>query len=217
MLKAAGVPLQARRRGAHDDGRRRRLRRSGRARPGGGAGGRPQPARDAGGGTGDLRHGGRGMTSTAEHTTVDARVDRLRTAADEAGLDAVLVTNDASIAYFTGFWGMQLERLFAVAVPVSGGGALVVPRLEEDAVAGAPVRPRAGRLRPDLRRHPRADRGARRRRPRRRRGGPPRLRPRRGAESGRLRPVRGRQRWSWACACARTPTRSSACARRAGS
>jgi Xaa-Pro aminopeptidase len=78
------------------------------------------------------------MTSTAEHTAVDARVDRLRTAADEAGLDAVLVTNDASIAYFTGFWGMQLERLFAVAVPVSGRGALVVPRLEEDAAAGAP-------------------------------------------------------------------------------
>ena len=78
------------------------------------------------------------MTSTAEHTTVDARVDRLRTAADEAGLDAVLVTNDASIAYFTGFWGMQLERLFAVAVPVSDGGALVVPRLEEDTAAGAP-------------------------------------------------------------------------------
>ena len=78
------------------------------------------------------------MTSTAERTTVDARVDRLRAAADEAGLDAVLVTNDASIAYFTGFWGMQLERLFAVAVPVSGGGALVVPRIEEEAVAGAP-------------------------------------------------------------------------------
>ena len=78
------------------------------------------------------------MTSTAERTTVDARVDRLRAAADEAGLDAVLVTNDASIAYFTGFWGMQLERLFAVAVAVSGGGALVVPRLEEEAVAGAP-------------------------------------------------------------------------------
>jgi Xaa-Pro dipeptidase len=78
------------------------------------------------------------MTSTAERTTVDARVNRLRAAADEAGLEAVLVTNDASIAYFTGFWGMQLERLFAVAVSVSGGGALVVPRLEEDAAAGAP-------------------------------------------------------------------------------
>jgi len=78
------------------------------------------------------------MTSTIERPSVDARVDRLRAAAGEAGLDAVLVTNDASIAYFTGFWGMQLERLFAVAIPVSGGGALVVPRLEEDSAAGAP-------------------------------------------------------------------------------
>ena len=78
------------------------------------------------------------MTSTAERPTVDARVERLRAAAEAAGFDAILVTNDASIAYFTGFSGLQLERLFAVAVPVSGGGALVVPRLEEDAVAGAP-------------------------------------------------------------------------------
>jgi Xaa-Pro dipeptidase len=74
----------------------------------------------------------------ADRTTVDARVERLRGAAGEAGLDAVLVTNDASISYFTGFSGIQLERLFAVAVPVSGGGALVVPRLEEDAAAAAP-------------------------------------------------------------------------------
>lgn len=78
------------------------------------------------------------MSVAAERTTVDARVERLRGAAEEAGLDAVLVTNDASISYFTGFSGIQLERLFAVAVPVSGGGALVVPRLEEDAAAAAP-------------------------------------------------------------------------------
>ena len=78
------------------------------------------------------------MSATLERTTVDARVERLRAAADEAGLDSVLATNDASIAYLTGFSGMQLERLFAVAVPVTGGGALVVPRLEEDAAAAAP-------------------------------------------------------------------------------
>jgi Xaa-Pro dipeptidase len=78
------------------------------------------------------------MTATLDRTTVDARVDRLRAAAEDAGLDAVLATNDASIAYLTGFSGMQRERLFAVAVPVAGGGALVVPRLEEDAAAAAP-------------------------------------------------------------------------------
>lgn len=78
------------------------------------------------------------MSSTAERTTVDARVERLQEAAEQTGLDAVLVTNDASIGYLTGFSGIQLERLFAVAVPVSAGGALVVPRLEEEAAAGAP-------------------------------------------------------------------------------
>jgi Xaa-Pro dipeptidase len=78
------------------------------------------------------------MSPAAERTTVDARVEGLRAAAEEAGFDAVLVTNDASIAYLTGFSGLQLERLFAVAIRVSGGGALVVPRLEEEAAAGAP-------------------------------------------------------------------------------
>jgi Xaa-Pro dipeptidase len=78
------------------------------------------------------------VSTTLDRTTVDARVERLRVAAEEAGLDAVLATNDASIAYLTGFSGIQLERLFAVAVPVAGAGALVVPRLEEDAAAAAP-------------------------------------------------------------------------------
>ena len=36
------------------------------------------------------------------------------------GLDAVLATKDASIAYLTGFWGLQLERFFGVAVKRGG-------------------------------------------------------------------------------------------------
>jgi Xaa-Pro dipeptidase len=70
--------------------------------------------------------------------TVDARVDRLRSLAREAGLDAVVATNDASIAYFTGFHGMQLERLFAVVV-TADGGALVAPSLDGEAVEAAPT------------------------------------------------------------------------------
>jgi Xaa-Pro dipeptidase len=69
---------------------------------------------------------------------VDARADRMRASAEERGLDAVLATSDASIAYLTGFHGLQLERLFAVAVG-RDGGALVVPQLEEDAAAAAPT------------------------------------------------------------------------------
>ena len=69
---------------------------------------------------------------------IDARVDRLREAADADGLDAVVVTNPASIFYLTGFDPLALERLFAVAVPARGGGALVVPRLDEEAAGKAP-------------------------------------------------------------------------------
>jgi Xaa-Pro dipeptidase len=72
-------------------------------------------------------------------TAVDARVDRLREAAREAGLDALVVTSPASIFYLTGFDGLQFERLFAIAVPVRGGGALIVPRLDEEAAGRAPT------------------------------------------------------------------------------
>ena len=44
----------------------------------------------------------------------DARVAALDGLLEDAGLDAVLATKDASIAYFTGFWGLQLERFFGV-------------------------------------------------------------------------------------------------------
>jgi Xaa-Pro aminopeptidase len=71
--------------------------------------------------------------------SVDDRVDRLRELAREAGLDAVIATNDASIAYFTGFHGLQLERLFAVVVTVDGGGAIVAPSLDGEAVEAAPT------------------------------------------------------------------------------
>ena len=69
----------------------------------------------------------------------DVRVDALREAAGAAGLDAVVATTPASIFYLTGFDPLALERLFAVAVPVRGGGALIVPRLDEEAAGAAPT------------------------------------------------------------------------------
>jgi Xaa-Pro dipeptidase len=72
-------------------------------------------------------------------SAVDARVERLREAAGRAGLDAVVVTSPASIFHLTGFDGIQFERLFAVAVPVGGGGALIVPRLDEESAGRAPT------------------------------------------------------------------------------
>ena len=65
----------------------------------------------------------------------DARVDALDGLLEEHGLDAVLATKDASIAYLTGFWGLQLERFFGVAVKRGGEGALIAPSLDRDSVA----------------------------------------------------------------------------------
>jgi Xaa-Pro dipeptidase len=72
-------------------------------------------------------------------STVDARVAQLRELTAEAGLDAVLATSDASIAYLTGFWGMQLERLFAVVVRADGGGAIIGPSLDREGIGASPT------------------------------------------------------------------------------
>lgn len=65
------------------------------------------------------------------------RLGRLRRSALDAGLDALLVTSDESIAYLTGFRPMQFERFFAVAV-TRDGGSVIVPRLDAGQVACAP-------------------------------------------------------------------------------
>jgi Xaa-Pro dipeptidase len=72
-------------------------------------------------------------------TGPDSRVAALDDLLEEAGLDAALVTKDASIAYLTGFWGLQLERFFGVAVRRGGGGALIAPTLDRESVGAAPT------------------------------------------------------------------------------
>jgi Xaa-Pro dipeptidase len=69
----------------------------------------------------------------------DSRVAALDGLLEEAGLDAVLATKDASIAYLTGFWGLQMERFFGVAVKRGGAGALIAPSLDRESVAAAPT------------------------------------------------------------------------------
>jgi Xaa-Pro dipeptidase len=73
--------------------------------------------------------------SVAAVSATATRVQRLREIAAGAALDAIVVTNPSSIFYLTGFDGLQLERLFAVAIPVRGDGAFVLPRLDEEAAA----------------------------------------------------------------------------------
>jgi Xaa-Pro dipeptidase len=79
------------------------------------------------------------MARAEVQTQVDARVDGLRGLLADAALDAMVVTSDAGIAYLSGFHGLQLERLFAVVVGATEGGALVVPRLDEEAAEAAPT------------------------------------------------------------------------------
>src|SRR4051794_41739417 len=74
-------------------------------------------------------------------TGPDARIAALDGLLEEAGLDAVLATKDASIAYLTGFWGLQLERFFGVAVRRGGAGGLIAPPLDRGGGAGAPTGP----------------------------------------------------------------------------
>ena len=83
------------------------------------------------------------MTVAALPAATGERLERLRAASREAGIDAFVATSDESIAYLSGFRPLQLERLFAVVVHATGAGAIVVPRLDvgqvEDAEALAPV------------------------------------------------------------------------------
>src|SRR3954451_12072133 len=69
----------------------------------------------------------------------DARVAALDSLLEDAGLDAVLATKDASIAYLTGFWGLQLERFFGVAVRRGGSGARVAATLATGGGGAAPA------------------------------------------------------------------------------
>ena len=120
--------------------------------------------------------------------SLDTRVAALDGLLEEAGLDAVLATKDASIAYLTGFWGLQLERFFGVAVKRGGDGALIAPSLDRESVATAPTSLDKTLYDAGVVQRPaRAVRDARRRQAHRRRGGPPQLRPREGADRGRLR------------------------------
>jgi Xaa-Pro aminopeptidase len=70
------------------------------------------------------------------------RPARVREAAEEMGLDAVLLTPGPDLRYVTGYEAMPLERLTCLAVPVGGEPFLVVPRLELPAARESP----AGRL-----------------------------------------------------------------------
>jgi Xaa-Pro aminopeptidase len=61
------------------------------------------------------------------------RVTRAATAAEKAGIDALLVTPGADLRYLVGYDAKPLERLTCLVVPARGEPVLVVPRLERAA------------------------------------------------------------------------------------
>lgn len=60
----------------------------------------------------------------------DRRVDRVRAALREQGLDALLVGPSADLRYLVGYHALPLERLTMLVVPAEGPAVLVVPELE---------------------------------------------------------------------------------------
>jgi Xaa-Pro aminopeptidase len=67
------------------------------------------------------------------------RLDRAAAAAQEAGLDALLLTPGPDLRYVIGYDAHQLERLTCLAIPVSRPPFLVVPNLELPAALASPA------------------------------------------------------------------------------
>lgn len=67
------------------------------------------------------------------------RLDLARKAAEDAGLDALLISPGADLRYLTGYHALPLERLTCLVVPAAGDPFLVVPGLEEPAAKASPA------------------------------------------------------------------------------
>src|SRR5215207_2098059 len=66
------------------------------------------------------------------------RLDRVRTAMAEQGVDVLLVSVGRDLPYLTGYEAMPLERLTMLVVPRDGDATLVIPRLEAPRVVEQP-------------------------------------------------------------------------------
>jgi Xaa-Pro aminopeptidase len=72
-----------------------------------------------------------GVPSAASlHEARAARMDKVRRAMAEHGVDVVLCSIGADLPWLTGYEAMPLERPTVLVLPRDGGATLVVPRLE---------------------------------------------------------------------------------------
>lgn len=67
------------------------------------------------------------------------RLERARSAAADAGFDALLLTPGADLRYLTGYSALPLERLTCLVLPTQGDPLLVVPVLERPMALAAPT------------------------------------------------------------------------------
>jgi Xaa-Pro aminopeptidase len=67
-----------------------------------------------------------------------SRLERLRAAMAQQGVDVVLLSVGADLPWLTGYEAMPLERLTMLVVPIDGVATLVVPRLEAPRVVERP-------------------------------------------------------------------------------
>ncbi|MEZ5126179.1 MAG: Xaa-Pro peptidase family protein [Thermoleophilia bacterium] len=68
-----------------------------------------------------------------------ARVRRVQSAVAAAGLAALIVSPGPDLRYLTGFDTRLIDRLLCLVLPATGDPSLVVPVVEEAAVAAAPL------------------------------------------------------------------------------
>ncbi|MAT06077.1 MAG: peptidase M24 family protein [Acidimicrobiaceae bacterium] len=66
------------------------------------------------------------------------RLDRVRTAMTEQGVDALLLSVGHDLPYLTGYQAMPLERLTMLVVPRDGDATMLIPRLEAPRVEPQP-------------------------------------------------------------------------------
>jgi len=67
-----------------------------------------------------------------------ARIERVRAAMSDHGVDALLISVGHDMPYLVGYQAMPLERLTMLVLPREGRASLVIPRLEAPRVAHMP-------------------------------------------------------------------------------
>lgn len=70
------------------------------------------------------------MTAADVHRARRRRLDAVRRAMGEVGVDALLLSHGADLPWLTGYTAMPLERLTVLVLPLVGDPVLVVPELE---------------------------------------------------------------------------------------